>query len=180
MERPMTTEELFEKICSLLKEKGKLPDILDYHLGPILPKPITIYAFDVRNNLDYGGSEGIYLDLTLKCCEGKTTCFKDLGTFKTLGTSDQDMHIMAALLADFMIEATRYINANLDDFTWEGADVHPVDDSGEKALWGYSCHTMEDTLKKKDELLKKFQKVVVRDNATRKEIVYSRERKHLG
>ena len=90
------------------------------------------------------------------------------------------MHIMAALLADFMIESTRYINANLDDFTWEGADVHPVDDSGEKALWGYSCHTMEDTLKKKDELLKIFQKVVVRDNATRKEIVYSRERKHLG
>jgi hypothetical protein len=39
---------------------------------------------------------------------------------------------------------------------------------------------MEDALKKKDELLKKFQKVVVRDNATRKEIVYSRERKHLG
>ena len=117
MERPMTTEELFEKICSLLKEKGKLPDILDYHLGPIQPKPITNYAFDVRNNLDYGGSEGIYLDLTLECCEGKATCFKDLGTFKTLGTSDQDMHIMAALLADFMIEATRYINANLDDFT---------------------------------------------------------------
>ncbi len=31
MERPMTTGELFEKICSLLKEKGKLPDILDYY-----------------------------------------------------------------------------------------------------------------------------------------------------
>ena len=176
MERPMTTEELFEKICSLLKEKGKLPDILDYHLGPIQPKPITNYAFDVRNNLDYGGSEGIYLDLTLKCCEGKTTCFKDLGTFKTLGTSDQDMHTMAALLADFMIESTRYINANLDDFTWEGANVYPVDDSGENANWGYSCHTMEDALKKKDELLEKFQKVVIRDNATRKEIVYARKR----
>ena len=175
MERPMTTGELFEKICSLLKEKGKLPDILDYHLGPIQPKPITNYAFDVRNNLDYGGSEGIYLDLTLECCEGKTTCFKDLGTFKTLGTSDQDMHIMAALLADFMIESTRYINANLDDFTWEGANVYPVDDSGKKANWGYSCHTMESALKKKDELLEKFQKVVVRDNATRKETVYARK-----
>ena len=180
MERPMTTEELFEKICSLLKEKGKLPDILDYHLGPINPKPITNYAFDVRNNLDYGGSEGIYLDLTLECCEGKTTCFKDLGTFKTLGTSDQDMHIMAALLADFMIESTRYINANLDDFTWEGANVYPVDDSGKKVRWGYSCHTMEAALKKKDELLEKFQKVVVRDNATRKEIVYAREQKYPG
>ena len=83
---------------------------------------------------------------------------------------------MAALLADFMIESTRYINANLDDFTWEGANVYPVDDSGKKARWCYSCHAMEDALKKKDELLEKFQKVVVRDNTTRKETVYAGKR----
>lgn len=29
MERPMTTEELYNKICGILKEKGKIPDILD-------------------------------------------------------------------------------------------------------------------------------------------------------
>ena len=70
---------------------------------------------------------------------------------------------------------TRYINANLDDFTWEGADVYSVDDSGKRARWGYSCRTTESALKKKDELLEKFQKVVVRDNATRKETVYARK-----
>ena len=73
-----------------------------------------------------------------------------------------------------MIESTRYINANLDDFTWEGANVYPVDDSGKTVSLCYSCHTMESALKKKDELLEKFQKVVVRDNATRKEIVYAK------
>ena len=47
----------------------------------------------------------------------------DLGTFKTLLESDEAMHIMAALLADFVIEEHAYVNDNLDDFTWTGADV---------------------------------------------------------
>ena len=38
--------------------------------------------------------------------------------------------------------------------------------------WGYTCGTMEAALKKKDELLKNHQQVVVRDNATRKEKIY--------
>ena len=29
MNKPMTTEELFNKICNILKEKGKFPDILE-------------------------------------------------------------------------------------------------------------------------------------------------------
>lgn len=31
--RPITTEELFNMINGILKEKGKLPDILDYGLA---------------------------------------------------------------------------------------------------------------------------------------------------
>ncbi len=61
--RPMTTEELFNKICGILKEKGKMLDILDYGLPTSNPVPITMYQFDLRNKLAYGGSEGIYLDL---------------------------------------------------------------------------------------------------------------------
>lgn len=33
LKKPMTTERLFDKIKSILKEKGKRPDILDYGLG---------------------------------------------------------------------------------------------------------------------------------------------------
>lgn len=32
MKRPMTTEELFNKIYGTLKEKGSLPDILDFRM----------------------------------------------------------------------------------------------------------------------------------------------------
>ena len=38
--RPMTTEELFNRINGILKEKGKLPDILDYGLATHSPVPV--------------------------------------------------------------------------------------------------------------------------------------------
>ena len=63
MKKPMTTEDLFNKINGILKEKGKLPDILDYGLATSNPVPIRTYEFELKNNLDYGGYEGIYLDL---------------------------------------------------------------------------------------------------------------------
>ena len=100
---------------------------------------------------------------------------KGLGTFKTLSTSDEAMHTMAALLADFVIEECAYVNGNLDDFTWEGADVHPLDEDGKKLSWGYTCGSMERVLEVKEELLKKYPQVVVRDNATRKETIYGQE-----
>ena len=170
--RPMTTEELFNRINGILKEKGKLPDILDYGLATHSPVPITNYEYGLKNKLDYGGNEGIYLDLWIEyTAEGKK-CANGLGTFKTLRTDDEAMHVMAALLADCIIEECAYVNANLDDFTWEGVDVHVIEGSGEKSKWGYSCGTMEAALKRKDELLMKYNKVIVRDNATRKEKIY--------
>ena len=170
--RPMTTEGLFDTICKILKEKGKLPDILDYGLATHSPVSITNYEYGLKNKLDYGGNEGIYLDLWIEyTAEGKK-CANGLGTFKTLRTDDEAIHIMAALLADFIIEEYAYVNANLDDFTWEGVDVHVIEGSGEKSKWGYSCGTMEAALKRKDELLIKYNKVIVRDNETRKEKIY--------
>lgn len=172
MTRPMTTEELFEKINSILKEKGKIQNILDYGLATSNPIPIRTYEFDLRNSLNYGGNEGIYLVLWIEYMEGNEKRRASIGTYKTLYEDDNAMHIMASLLADFIIEEYSYVNGNLDDFTWEGADVHALKENGERLNWGYTCGTMEAALKKKDELLKHHKKVVVRDNATRKEKIY--------
>lgn len=54
----------------------------------------------------------------------------------------------------------------------KGKDVHVIEESGEKSKWGYSCGTMEAALKRKNELLMKYNKVIVRNNATRKEKIY--------
>ena len=97
MKKPMTTEDLFNKINGILKEKGKLPDILDYGLATSDPVPIRTYQFDLKSNLNYGGSEGIYLDLWIVYYDCKERQQKGLGTFKTLSTSNEAMHTMAAL-----------------------------------------------------------------------------------
>ena len=173
--KPMTTGELFEKICEILKEKGLMPDILDYGLATDEQIPIRTYQFSLRNNLDYGGSEGIYLDLWIDYFEKDERHRRELGTFKTLKEDREAMHIMASLLADFIVEERNYVNGNLDDFTWEGADVHALKENGERLSWGYTCSTMESALKRKDELLKRYEQVIVRDNATRKEKTYKRE-----
>jgi hypothetical protein len=172
--KPMTTAEFFDKVCEILKENGQMPDILDYGLAEINSVPITTYAFAIRNNLDYGISEGIYLDLWIeRYADDKRVCY-GLGTFKTLDDSPEAMRTMAQLLADFIVAERRYLNKNLDDFTWEGADVHPID-KGKKFNWGYSCRTMEAANRKKDELLEKYDEVIIRDNKTRKESVYKKE-----
>ena len=172
MTRPMTTEELFEKINSILKEKGKLPNILDYGLATSNPVPIRTYEFDLGNSLNYGSNEGIYLELWIKYRVENEERRAAIGTYKTLYEDANAMHTMASLLADFIIEEHSYVNKNLDDFTWEGADVYALKENGERANWGYTCGTMEAALKRKDQLLRNHKKVVVRDNATRKEKIY--------
>ncbi len=109
LKKPMTTEELFDKIKDILKEKDKLPDILDYGLGAYRPVPIKTYEFQLKSTLAYGGSEGIYLDLWIEYFEDD----KSVQAFKTLHENDEAMHTMTALLADFILEERAYVNANL-------------------------------------------------------------------
>ena len=175
MTRPMTTEELFGKINSILKERDKLPDILDYGNATSNPVPIRTYEFALGNCLDYGANEGIYLDLWIEYLVGNEEHRAAVGTYKTLYEDDNAMHIMASLLADFIIEEHSYVNKNLDDFTWEGVDVHALKENEERMNWGYTCGAMEAAIKKKDELLEHHQQVVVRDNATRKEKICRRK-----
>ena len=175
IDKPMTTEELFNKIKSILKEKGKLPDILDYGNATWKPVPIRTYEFALGHCLDYGANEGIYLDLWIEYFVGTEERRATIGTFKTLYEDAKAMHTMAGLLADFIIEGHSYVNANLDDFTWEGVDVHALKENGEKVNWGYACNTMEAALRWKDELLENHQQVAVRDNATRKETIFVRQ-----
>lgn len=116
MNKPMTTADLFNKVCDILKEKGLFPEILDYALAENTPAPVTSHEYCLKNNLDYGGSEGIYLDLWIETDTDGGMKRNKLGTFKTLEDSRDAMYIMAKLLADFIAEESAYVNANLDDF----------------------------------------------------------------
>lgn len=181
MKKPITTEEYFNLICGILREKGLIPgDILDYSLATHDPVPMRTYEFDVRNHLNYGASEGIYLDLAIEYFEDGKRQMKELGTFKTLQTDRKAMRTMAKLLADFLVEERDYVNLHLDDFTWTDADVYVVNADGSKAGWTYTCHNMTAALLRKDELLKRHKRVVIRDNATRKEREYKSSKSDIG
>lgn len=172
MNKPMTTADFFNKICDILKEKGEYPDILDYALAESEPVPITDYMFTKHHNLHYGNHEGIYLDFWIVTLDGNGGQKKNLGTFKTSKDDQNAMRVMGQLLADFIVEESAYYGAHLDDFTWEGVRVRAFDGNGKENSWFYTCRNMEDALKKKDELLKEYPCVVIRDNATRKETSY--------
>ena len=169
MNKPMTTVELFNKIYDILKEKGRIPDILEYGHAAGSPAPIKTYEYELGSKLAYGGNEGIYLDIWMEHSKQK----QRIGIFKTLHENSEAMHIMAGLLADFIIEEHADVNEHLDDFTWEGVDVYAFDEKGERCGWGYTCCDMETALHRKDELLKKYPQIVVRDNATRKEKIFN-------
>jgi len=74
-----------------------------------------------------------------------------------------------------MVELYDYVRENSDDFNWEGVDVYVLDKNGESLKWRYTCSSMERALTRKDEFLEKYDFVVVRDNKTRKEQIYSKK-----
>ncbi len=170
--RPLTTGEYFNLIKARLEQKGMLPDILEYGLPTFRPAPIRTYQFDLRSNLDYGCSEGIYLDLAITYYEDEEVKHDNLGTFKTLSTSREAMRTMARLLADFIVEESSYANAHLDDFTWSGIDVYAVSENGKIVSGKYTCGDRVSAEKRKEELLGRYPHVLIRDNATRIEKHY--------
>lgn len=173
MTRPMTTKEYFQMIYHILCEKNKMPkELLEYGHAAGRPTPMTTGAFDLGHHLNYGESEGIYLDIWIEYDDNMQKQKARIGIFKTLRTDPEAMHRMAELLADFLIEGYSYVDSHLDDFTWEGVDVYPIQEDGIPNRWSFWCNTMEKALERKDKLLKSYPCVIVRDNVTRKETIY--------
>lgn len=172
MDRPMTTTEFFEKLCGILKAGGMMPDILDYGLPGRNEVPIRTSDFCLSSSLDYGGSEGIYLDLWIEYEEEGSKRKAALGTFKTLHEDRSAMRTMAILLADIIVEGYGYLRRNSDDFTWEGFWVYALDGAGKKLHWYYECVSEAEVLAKKEELLRTYPAVMVKDNSSRSERIY--------
>lgn len=172
MDRPMTTSEFFDKLCEILKAGGMMPDILDYGIAERKGIPMRTSEFSLRSCLDYGGSEGIYLDLWIEYEEEGSRTRARLGTFKTLEDDRSAMRIMAVLLADIIVEGYAYVRKNSDDFTWEGFRVYAIDGAGKKSAWYYECASEKQALEKKEELVGKYPAVIVRSNSTKRETTY--------
>ena len=167
-----TNQGLFDTVVKVLKDEHKLPDILDYHIASHNLSEFSNYEFNTMYKLDFGGSEGIYLDCFVegKCDDTDNTIRVSLGSFKTLQTSEDAMVSMGKLAGHFTYALSKYVNTNLDDFTWTGADVNFYKEDGEYA-YGYSCTSMERALQLAEENKARYAKVLVRVNKTRIETI---------
>ena len=89
-----TAQEVFEELKHRLEGMGYLPDeyfLMDSHWedGRKIPKEADIFC-----TTDYGGSEGVYLDVYLKWYEDGNPITKSFITGKTLGENGNDLDRM--------------------------------------------------------------------------------------
>ena len=117
-----TSETLMRAIHERIVAEGCYAEaerIMDYFLPETYRKnTFSNYGFDVLATAHFGGSEGIYVDVYAcgEVDESREEKRWGIGTYKTLGTSLQDMQIMGKLAGSITYYAFRVVNENLDAF----------------------------------------------------------------
>ena len=128
--------DMFCEVMNWIKVCNQLPDNIDYCLYERKPQYGLTTNIKICNSLNYGGSEGIYLDLWLEQYL-PTTRFEhgvlagdpihvNLGTIKTLDSSIESLEKMGKLLADFLYHGYKYVNDHYDAFDKTGYRVQAV------------------------------------------------------
>lgn len=143
-------QERFTELCA----RVDLPKILDYTLADSKTVEIKSYECNFWNSLNYGTSEGIYLDVGLEFLHPKHTVIP-LGTFKTLEDSQEAMREMARLLADLTYTTFRFMNEHLEDFEWEGYQVRGIKD-GILTSWAMNCPDIDAAMVQVQQYLKTY------------------------
>lgn len=115
MTQNWTNQKLFEQIVENLRKNDELPDILEYSEPAFDEVKVTSYEVACLGSLGFGGSEGIYVRVSLA---GDTDLIP-LGTFKTLRNDEESWDTMAQLMADFQWECTAFIEEHYGEFTEE-------------------------------------------------------------
>ena len=121
-----TAQEVFEELRQHLESMGYLPDEyfnleVDWRNGREIPEGADLFC-----TTDYGGSEGIYLDVYLKWRENSRSVTERFIIGKTLGESGDDLDRMY-LIASAITKAFHGDNAVHSRYTRLG---EPVETSG--------------------------------------------------
>ncbi|NLU24860.1 MAG: hypothetical protein GXW99_09205 [Clostridiales bacterium] len=114
----MTGGQLFDRFIERARENGDLArfDTIDeYILDDTREKgKLCSYEFDLLPAMNFGGSEGIYIDCYLKGKfdeSGRDSLH--IGTIKTLDTNIDACKVMGELCGALMYHENRFINENL-------------------------------------------------------------------
>lgn len=114
-----TAQEVFEELRYRLEGMGYLPDEYlfmdrEWANGREIPRGAEIFCIT-----DYGGSEGIYTDISLRWYQDGKSIIESFATGKTLGESGSDLDRMY-LIASAIIKA----------FQGDRGDLRPVPSLG--------------------------------------------------
>ena len=121
-----TNEDLMNNVLELVKKchcYDKAEKIMDYFLAESSKTmKLTDYEFDFDARVQFGSNEGIYIDCSIRGHFDENepsdkTQILHCGTFKTLGTSLEDMRIMGELAGSLVYFAREYVNKNIDRYT---------------------------------------------------------------
>ena len=122
-----TGGSLFSAAVRLAKENGdfrKAEAILDYVLpceretGRHEKVKLTAYEFSFDASVNYGGSEGIYIDCYLRGkFDESGRSVLHVGTLKTLRRDLEALQIMGELCGTLTFYVDRYVNQNLHRYT---------------------------------------------------------------
>ena len=142
------TDQLFNMVNEKLMEDGLLPDILDYSLSSRYSFPVKNVVWDCVGRVNFGGSEGIYLDMYLSGDTDGTGVNGDhlFATYKTLERDDDIFLQMAILGAKFSLETYHWLGERLDDFTWTGYDIAFL--LGGKEKYRVTCYDSIENIRK--------------------------------
>lgn len=121
-----TNEDLMNNVYELVKKNhcyDKAEKMMDYFLPETYKTmDLTDYKFDFCANVQFGVSEGIYIDCSIRGRFDENAPSDKMqvlhcGTFKTLGTSLEDMRIMGELAGSLIFFAKEYIDKNIEKYT---------------------------------------------------------------
>lgn len=121
-----TNEDLMKNVYELVKKHhcyDKAEKIMDYFLPETYKTmELTDYKFDFYANVQFGLSEGIYIDCSIRGHFDENASSDKMqalhcGTFKTLGTSLEYMRIMGELAGSLIFFAKEYIDKNIEKYT---------------------------------------------------------------
>ena len=149
MVKVLTNSDLGNAVLSQVKEKMPgLMDFLDYASVSKLKSEIDeIYddEFDIKGDLQFGSSEGIYLDMYIEGEFGENgeTKKSKIVVFKTLEDSFEALMRMSEIQAIAIWEGRAWIRENRDQLSRRGWSVKKERDDN----WSYLCYT-EESLKK--------------------------------
>ena len=116
-----TTADYFNETIQAARAAGllaALDAILDYAEPERDAQPISDFQFETLFQLRFGGSEGMYIDASIRGVwqDGGTAGQRGIGTIKTLREDMAAMLIMGQVVGALTWCARDYIDSNIDDF----------------------------------------------------------------